>query len=102
MSDLRRRDKYKKTPLKLKVLFLKRVLEDGESIKKVLREITQVSAEYRINYSTAKTLIRNEKLNKSKLCLGDLEVDISSTHKGLNNLTTSSPRAECGYRPILS
>ena len=31
-----KRDKYKKMPLKAKVLFLKRVLQDGESIKKVI------------------------------------------------------------------
>ena len=59
MCTTKRREKYKKTPLKFKVLFLKRVLEEGESIKKVFYSLMKVSAEYKINYSTAKTLIRN-------------------------------------------
>lgn len=48
----KKRNKYKKIPLKMKVAFLKRVLQDGDQIKKV-------SAEFKINYSTAKTLLRN-------------------------------------------
>jgi len=37
MSKLlgKKRDRYRKMPLKTKILFLKRVLEEGHSIKKV-------------------------------------------------------------------
>ena len=31
----KKRNKYKKIPLKIKVAFLKRVLQDGDQIKKV-------------------------------------------------------------------
>lgn len=35
----------------------------------------QISAEYKINYSTAKTLIRNEKLKKGKVKLSELNIE---------------------------
>lgn len=63
----KKRNKYKKIPLKMKVAFLKRVLQDGDQIKKV-------SAEFKINYSTAKTLLRNERLKKGKIQLNQLEI----------------------------
>ena len=63
----KKRNKYKKIPLKMKVAFLKRVLQDGDQIKKV-------SAEFKINYSTAKTLLRNERLKKGKIQLNELEI----------------------------
>lgn len=64
----KKRNKYKKIPLKMKVAFLKRVLQDGDQIKKV-------SAEFKINYSTAKTLLRNERLKKGKILLNELEIE---------------------------
>lgn len=35
----KKRDRYRKMPLKTKILFLKRVLEEGHSIKKVIIKI---------------------------------------------------------------
>lgn len=43
----------------MKVQLLRKIIEEGQSIKKV-------ATEFKINYSTAKTLYRNEKLRKSK------------------------------------
>lgn len=41
----------------------------------------KVSAEYKINYSTAKTLIRNEKLQKGKIMLSELNYEVCSSDK---------------------
>lgn len=35
----KKRDKYRKMPLKTKIMFLKRVFEEGHSIKKVFTSI---------------------------------------------------------------
>lgn len=74
----KKRDRYRKMPLKTKIMFLKRVFEEGHSIKKVFIKIFQVSAEYKINYSTAKTLIRNEKLKKGKFKLSEISFESTS------------------------
>lgn len=35
----KKRDRYRKMPLKIKILFLKRVIEEGQSIKKVKNKL---------------------------------------------------------------
>lgn len=50
--------KYAKIPKKHKVLFLKKVVEDKSPLKSVIFPIIQTAKLFKINYSTAKTLLR--------------------------------------------
>lgn len=55
------RSKYAKIPVKTKLRFLRKVILEGFSIKDVILIIFQSATIFNINYSTAKTLIRQYK-----------------------------------------
>jgi hypothetical protein len=55
------RSKYAKIPVKTKLRFLRKVILEGFSIKDVILITFQSATIFNINYSTAKTLIRQYK-----------------------------------------
>lgn len=83
------RSKYAKIPIKTKLAFLRKVIKEGFSIRDVPPPSTQSATIFSINYSTAKTLMRQFKSQDSPLDLDNVQ-DLAPPDL--------SELKRCGYR----
>lgn len=88
------RSKYAKIPIKTKQRFLRKVILEGFSIKDVIFITIQSATIFNINYSTAKTLIRQY---KSDAVSFDLHASKEETEFDYD---LARKLKRCGYKEI--